>query len=93
MWKSSQLFLFGSHGAQVNHHLFPGQVNLVILDAAREDDGRGGEIRTHDLLYPKQARYQATLRPDSEQENVPGLQSICNSNLKKPEFWNNKMLE
>src|SRR5687768_15861369 len=25
--------------------------------------GRGGEIRTHDLLYPKQARYQATLRP------------------------------
>ena len=26
-------------------------------------DGRGGEIRTHDLLYPKQARYQATLRP------------------------------
>jgi hypothetical protein len=29
--------------------------------------GRGGEIRTHDLLYPKQARYQATLRPDSEE--------------------------
>src|ERR1041385_2876148 len=29
-------------------------------------NGRGGEIRTHDLLYPKQARYQATLRPDSE---------------------------
>ena len=27
-------------------------------------NGRGGEIRTHDLLYPKQARYQATLRPD-----------------------------
>ena len=26
-------------------------------------NGRGGEIRTHDLLYPKQARYQATLRP------------------------------
>ena len=26
--------------------------------------GRGGEIRTHDLLYPKQTRYQAALRPD-----------------------------
>ena len=30
------------------------------------ENGRGGEIRTHDLLYPKQARYQATLRPDPE---------------------------
>jgi hypothetical protein len=29
-------------------------------------NGRGGEIRTHDLLYPKQARYQATLRPDAD---------------------------
>ncbi len=28
-------------------------------------NGRGGEIRTHDLLYPKQARYQPTLRPDT----------------------------
>ena len=26
--------------------------------------GRGGEIRTHDLLNPIQTRYQATLRPD-----------------------------
>lgn len=25
--------------------------------------GRGGEIRTHDLLYPKQTRYQAAPRP------------------------------
>ena len=33
-----------------------------------EEDGRGGEIRTHDLLYPKQARYQATLRPDPKQK-------------------------
>jgi hypothetical protein len=24
---------------------------------------------------------------------VPGLPSICNSNLKRPEFWSNKMLE
>ena len=27
--------------------------------------GRGGEIRTHGLLYPKQARYQTAPRPDS----------------------------
>ena len=27
-------------------------------------DGRGGQIRTDDLLLPKQARYRATLHPD-----------------------------
>ena len=27
--------------------------------------GRGGEIRTHGLLYPKQARYQTAPRPDN----------------------------
>jgi hypothetical protein len=27
--------------------------------------GRGGQIRTGDLLLPKQARYRATLRPES----------------------------
>ena len=26
--------------------------------------GRGGRIRTYDLLLPKQARYRATLHPD-----------------------------
>ena len=26
--------------------------------------GRGGEIRTPDILLPKQARYQATLHPE-----------------------------
>ncbi len=26
-------------------------------------DGRGGEIRTHDPLYPKQVRYQTAPRP------------------------------
>ena len=26
--------------------------------------GRGGEIRTHDPLRPRQVRYQAALRPD-----------------------------
>jgi hypothetical protein len=30
----------------------------------RLKDGRGGAIRTHDLLNPIQTRYQATLRPD-----------------------------
>ena len=35
-----------------------------------KENGRGGEIRTHDLLYPKQARYQATLRPDKGGENA-----------------------
>ncbi len=29
-------------------------------------NGRGGGIRTHDLLDPKQARYQATLRPEPQ---------------------------
>ena len=29
------------------------------------EDGRGGEIRTHDPLYPKQVRYQTAPRPDS----------------------------
>ena len=28
--------------------------------------GRGGGIRTHDPLLPKQMRYQAALRPDTE---------------------------
>ena len=32
-------------------------------------NGRGGEIRTHDLLYPKQARYQPTLRPDKHTDS------------------------
>ena len=32
-------------------------------------NGRGGEIRTHDLLYPKQARYQPTLRPDNQRDD------------------------
>ena len=27
------------------------------------DYGRGGEIRTHDPLYPKQVRYQTAPRP------------------------------
>ncbi len=30
------------------------------------ENGRGGEIRTHDPLYPKQVRYQTAPRPDSK---------------------------
>jgi hypothetical protein len=29
-----------------------------------DSNGRGGEIRTHDPLRPRQVRYQAALRPD-----------------------------
>ena len=36
-------------------------------------NGRGGEIRTHDLLYPKQARYQATLRPEPMGADAEGI--------------------
>ena len=30
------------------------------------ENGRAGEIRTHDLLHPMQARYQATLQPEQK---------------------------
>src|SRR5208337_4820911 len=33
--------------------------------------GRGGGTRTHDLLYPKQARYQAAPRPDHGERPDP----------------------
>ena len=42
------------------------------------ENGRGGEIRTHDLLYPKQARYQATLRPDPRQRRMRMAKGFCN---------------
>ncbi len=41
-----------SYGRKVN----PGKTDKGI--------GRGGGIRTLDILLPKQARYQAALRPD-----------------------------
>ena len=49
-----------------------------------EKNGRGGEIRTHDLLYPKQARYQATLRPDPGQEKLEALEHFCKEIIAKP---------
>jgi hypothetical protein len=33
-------------------------------------NGRGGEIRTHDLYVPNVALYQAKLRPDSGEERL-----------------------
>jgi hypothetical protein len=62
----------GEHGADrwriVTDLRRIGERESRSLKTIRENpmkNGRGGEIRTHDLLYPKQARYQATLRPDS----------------------------
>ncbi len=37
------------------------------------ENGRAGEIRTHDLLHPMQARYQATLQPDDSSEGRRSL--------------------
>ena len=45
------------------------RISVVFLFAGRRQrgktgrGGRGGGIRTHDLLLPKQARYQTALRP------------------------------
>ena len=40
------------------------KMKIIGEGRAKTRDGRGGEIRTHDLLLPKQARYQAAPRPD-----------------------------
>lgn len=51
-----------AHGGRVGVRSQPGQGSefYFVLEAvdepAKEKNGRGGEIRTHDLLYPKQAR-------------------------------------
>ena len=50
-----------------------------------KENGRGGEIRTHDLLYPKQARYQPTLRPDTGGKILPA--EIPDGNNLIGEFW------
>ena len=38
--------------------------NRILMRFLSFKFGRGGEIRTHGLLYPKQARYQTAPRPD-----------------------------
>ena len=57
-------------------------------------NGRGGEIRTHDLLYPKQARYQATLRPDPRAEEGAGTRAKLqcrNSKIRFPHVFSARM--
>ena len=39
-------------------------VTLKTLNYKNFNSGRGGGIRTHDPLLPKQMRYQAALRPE-----------------------------
>jgi hypothetical protein len=36
--------------------------------------GRGGRIRTYDLLLPKQARYRATLHPENSSAEGEGFE-------------------
>ena len=40
------------------------ECSLVGIEFEDFKNGRGGEIRTHDPLYPKQVRYQAAPRPE-----------------------------
>src|SRR5512143_1448807 len=44
---------------ELRAQFFRHPTNFVLLEP-----GRGGEIRTPDILLPKQARYQATLHPE-----------------------------
>ena len=43
--------------------------------ALRCVNGRGGEIRTHDLYVPNVALYQAKLRPDKNGRSLPDDES------------------
>src|SRR2546427_5849345 len=54
-------------------------------------NGRGGEIRTHDLLYPKQARYQATLRPEPRQSRMLIAAAFCNRIIESISAWFSKL--
>ena len=38
--------------------------NVILPCSTNVKNGRGGEIRTHDLYVPNVALYQAKLRPD-----------------------------
>ena len=57
--------------AQTNESVFPldglkKKSGSHVLTSGYFYIGRGGEIRTHGLLYPKQARYQTAPRPDNK---------------------------
>ena len=48
----------------------PGPNEKAALHCARRLFCRGGQIRTDDLLLPKQARYRATLRPEKNLSHI-----------------------
>ena len=48
-----------AHIAEIAYN--PNSRNPLVLS---QQTGRAGEIRTHDLLHPMQAFYQAELQPD-----------------------------
>ena len=53
------------------------------LFCARRSNGRGGEIRTPDLLLPKQALYQAKLHPVDRRTKPPGLLDAVNGDVQE----------
>jgi hypothetical protein len=58
-------------GVTQTHHLVV-KVSAHTTGRGRvQGSGRGGEIRTHDPLYPKQVRYQTALRPDAGLSSGP----------------------
>ena len=71
-WCSIQL----SYGHLIGH--LPFYMSRVVI-------GRGGEIRTPDILVPNQARYQATLHPEeTELYAFCGKRSICSGSIWLP---------
>ena len=63
----------------------PEQIFLEPLNRVRHG-GRGAEIRTRDLLLPKQARYQAALRPDIRGE-ILRKPMHTSETVKKPKLF------
>ena len=66
--------------------------HLRVMQQYWEGIGRGGGIRTHDPLLPKQMRYQAALRPDTRKRiltppvnpyQIKGLYSINKVSLQR----------
>src|SRR5690606_20740429 len=49
--------------------LYPGELRTVTEG---QQTGRGGRIRTCDILLPKQARYRAALRPERREFYLDG---------------------
>lgn len=44
----------------------------ISADGRGQTNGRGGGIRTHDPLPPRQVRYQTALRPDEDDHHEAG---------------------